>query len=143
MTQGPKDVHDELKHALRRVEPPAGFAERVLGRLGGQNVAKTKSLVRLKADPTTAHNGTHQWDPASAGLRRLPVMRLAAAATLVAALGGGIQYRAVQRERAEGEAAKAQVTLALHIASSKLQLVQAKINQLHDRPSEKNSNSNQ
>jgi len=136
MTQGPKDVHDELKHALRRVEAPAGFAERVLGRVGGPNVAKTKSPL---------------WDPASAGLsrqasaglwHRLP-MRLAAAAALVAALAGGIQYRAVQRERAEGEAAKAQVTLALHIASSKLQLVQAKINQLHDRPSEKNSNSNQ
>jgi len=139
MNRGPNDVHDELKQALRREEPPEGFTERVLRRVGEEQ-------IRLKPDP--------MWDPASAGLngrlggskgpaRHGAFVRLAAAASIVAAVAGGIEYRAIQRERAEGEAAKARVTLALHIASSKLQLVQSKINQLHERPSEKGTSLSQ
>lgn len=59
-------------------------------------------------------------------------MRWAAAAALAGALlAGGIQYRRVQRERAEGEAAKQQLMLALRIASSKLQLAKAKVNEIN------------
>jgi hypothetical protein len=61
--------------------------------------------------------------------------------------GAGIQYRMAQieRERAEraaGEAAGQRVMLALQIAGNKLQLVQTRINRMHEPP-EKNSNSNQ
>jgi hypothetical protein len=57
----------------------------------------------------------------------------------VAAVAGGFDYVAKQEQRAEGEAARERVVLALHIAGSKLQLVQTKINRLHEPP-EKNSN---
>jgi len=69
----------------------------------------------------------------------LPFVQWAAAAALVAAIAGGMNYVAKQKERAEGEAAGTRVALALHIAGTKLQLVQTKINQLHEQP-EKNSN---
>jgi hypothetical protein len=104
------DVHRELRKALRREEAPVGFAEEV--------------VRRASATPPAARGG---------------LFRLAAAAALIAAVAGGIEYRAVRRERAEGEAAKAQVVLALHLAGSKLQLVQARINRIGE-PAEKNSN---
>jgi anti-sigma-K factor RskA len=106
-----KDVDRELTKALRREDPPAGFAERVLRRA------------------TTREGSLHE-----AGF-----FRLAAAAAIVAAVAGGFEYRAMQRERAEGEAAKARVVLALQIAGSKLQLIQSKITRIHDEPA-KNSN---
>jgi hypothetical protein len=102
-----KDLDGELRHALRREEPPAGFAERVM----------------RKTAPTP----------------KLSFVHWAAAAALVAAVAGGFDYIAKEKERAEGEAAKDRVVLALQIAGSKLQLVQTKINQLHEQP-EKNSN---
>jgi hypothetical protein len=114
MRGGIKDVDDDLRHALRREEPPAGFAERVLRRV---------------AEPPQAEHRP----------RTLPFVQWAAAAALVAAMAGGINYVAKQKERAEGEAAKERVMLALHIAGSKLQLVQTRISRMHEPPA-KNSN---
>jgi hypothetical protein len=109
MNDGMNDVDDELKDALRREEPPAGFAE------GGPG----PFAPGVQAGP----KGT-----------ALPVHWAAAAAVVVALAGGWLEYRALQRERVEGEAAKARVVMALHIAGSKLQLVQTKINRLHEPP---------
>jgi hypothetical protein len=54
--------------------------------------------------------------------------------------GRGGHYRAVRRLAAVPRAAeKARVVLALHIAGSKLQLVQAKISRMHEPPA-KNTN---
>jgi hypothetical protein len=58
---------------------------------------------------------------------------LAAAAALVAAVAGGMQYRNVERARAEraaGEAAKEQVIKALRITASTLQVVQEKVREV-------------
>ena len=146
-----KGVDDDLKHALRREEPPAGFADRVLLRVAespqAEDQARTLPFqtlgrttltwgppsglpipIRLKPDPTDVKPGT-----------RLPFVQWAAAAALVAAMAGGINYVAEQKERAEGEAAGVRVALALHIAGTKLQLVQTKITQLHEQP-DRNSN---
>ena len=147
-----KELDHELTNALRREDPPAGFAERVLRRVGEPPHAV------MKPDPTaikasTAAKAPLPWDPASAGLvrlkahptsmgaetTRLPFVQWAAAAALVAAMAGGINYVARQKERAEGEAAGVRVALALHIAGTKLQLVQTKITQLHEQP-DRNSN---
>ena len=119
-----REMDDELKNALRREEPPAGFADRVLER-----VAERSGIRQASAVETT-------------GVTRSFVRWAAAAAVVVMLAGGWLQYRDVQQERAErieGEAAKARVVLALHIASSKLQLVQTKISRMHEQP-EKNSN---
>jgi hypothetical protein len=143
MNERMKELDDELATALRREEPPAGFADRVLSRVAeqaqdprtwspsaGEQIRlkpdPTGMPIRLKPDPTTTKN------PVS-------FLQWAAAAALVAAMWGGFGYIARQKERAEGEAAGARVTLALQITSSKLQLVQTKINRLH-QPPERNTN---
>ena len=121
-----RNLDDELKNVLRRVEPPAGFADRVLRRTTIQAPARPLELVT--GTRTMARRPPSVW------------YRFAAAAALVAALGGAVEYRQLRQERTErlaGEAAKEKVVLALHIASSKLQIVQTKINRLHEQPEQK------
>jgi hypothetical protein len=94
-----KPLDAELRSALRRKEPPKGFAERVLARVISQPV-----VIR---DPR----------PLAAWLGRRTILRWAAAAVLACLLGLGF---AEYHQRREGERAKAQVMLALHIAGSQL-----------------------
>jgi hypothetical protein len=63
----------------------------------------------------------------------------AAVVAMIAALGGAIQFVANQKERAEAEAARQQVAVALQIVGSKLQVVQTRLSRMHDLP-ERNSN---
>ena len=110
-----RTLDDELRDALRREEPPAGFTERVLAEA---------------ADGSRFRAGTSR--PPATGARRV-VIGWAAAAALVAAVAGGMQYRAVQQareERARGEAAKEQVVKALRIAGYKLHMVQERIKEI-------------
>jgi hypothetical protein len=109
-----RTLDDELRDALRREEPPDGFAERVLTEAAARPHAAGTSHVPVKA------------------ARRI-VIGWAAAAALIAAVAGGVQYRAVQQareERARGEAAKEQVVRALRIAGYKLHVVQEKIKEI-------------
>ena len=102
-----KELDDELRAALGRQEPPAGFAVRVLQRVDAETVRPARSRAQF--------------------------IRWAVAAALVAAMAGGMQYRSIQRERderARGEAAAAQLLQALRIAGSKLQVVQAKVKEI-------------
>src|SRR5438552_1229265 len=101
-------MHDELRDALRRVDPPAGFADRVLQRAHGLDTPQP-------AAPKPARWFTPQ---AKAG---------AIAAALVVAIGGGLWYRADER-RKDGEEAKRQVLLSLSITASKLKSIESKIN---------------
>lgn len=99
---------DELKAALERREPPAGFAERVLARAQSPAAARVPSWRErwggwLTPSPRPA------WVTAG----------VVAAMLLVTS---GIEYR----RRAQGELAKQQVMLALEIAGSKLNYVQKK-----------------
>jgi anti-sigma factor RsiW len=103
---------DGIRNALRRVEPPAGFTERVMAR------------AREGNGPLSGRGPA--WSAAGG-----PMARWAAAAVLAVAVTGGVWYRAELRRQAEGEAAKRQVLLSLRIAGAKLQHVQAKVlNQL-------------
>lgn len=100
-------MHDELRDALRRVDPPAGFADRV--------------IERASRHPTSR--------PSAASSRQgPPVVRWAIAAALVAAVGGGAWYRTEERRRQEGEEAKRQVLLSLSIAGNKLRSIETKVN---------------
>lgn len=105
------EFEDALRDLLRREEPPAGFAGRVLRRVAdGDRRAARRPAPRRHAGWSLAG-----W---------------AAAAAVVAALAGGIQYHAAmaaREERAKGQAAKEQVVEALRLAGAKLQVVQAKI----------------
>jgi hypothetical protein len=89
-------LEDELRQALRRREPPAGFAERVLAH----------ARQREKRRPYLFH-----W-------------RWLAAATALIIVAAGLHLFEEGRRRIEGERAKAQVMLALRVTGSKLRLAQ-------------------
>jgi hypothetical protein len=100
-----------LKTVLQRTEPPLGFAERVLARV------EHPAMVTPKEERLPWFH-----------IFNAPFIRWAALATVSALLiVGTVDYRNVRRERAEGEAAKKQLMLALHIAGSKLQLAKSKV----------------
>lgn len=106
-------IEDELKSALRREEAPPDFTGQVLAR-----VAEQHSMRAIARNPW--------WN-----IFMQPLVRWAAVTATAASLAiGGIHYRSVQRERAQGEAAKQQLMLALRIAGSKLQLARAKVNEI-------------
>jgi len=92
-------LEDELRQALRRREPPAGFAERVLAR----------AHPRESRRPSWFH---WRWLAAAAALMVLVV---------------GLYFFEERRRRLEGERAKQQVMLALHLTGSKLRLAQQRI----------------
>ena len=100
-----KDLEDiELRRALRRVDAPEGFADRVLARVGQPALPKRHRL--------------RNW---------------AIAATLTIAAAGGAWYRAEDQRRVQGEEAKRQVLLSLNIAGSKLKQIEMKVNRGGER----------
>jgi hypothetical protein len=110
-------LEDELKKALERVEPPAGFAERVL----------------LRAARAKDEKPVHSWrwlGLFGLGLAGAGGLRWAAACALcvVLAASGVIYERDIQRRR--GEEAKDQVMLALRITGSKLQIAEQSLKEL-------------
>jgi len=100
---------DELKHALRRKEPPEGFTGRVL------SAAAARPAER-----------THAWTFRE--FFRRPVLRWACVAVALVAMVAGSRYHARQvAERAKAERAKQELVLALKITGDKLQFVRAKV----------------
>lgn len=104
-------LEQELKKALRRVEPPSGFAGRVLAR--AEKEAKQKARPRR-----------FDWFGTGGGLRWA-----VACALCLALASSGIVYHH-ERER-RGEQAKEQLMLALRITSSKLQIATASMQQMN------------
>jgi len=95
---------NELRKALRHREPPAGFAERTLTRIG-------------RRDERTP--------PATSGGRRRAWTGFAIAASIAVAVGG-VQFRAYQKE-AQAKKAAQELTLAMRITSDTLREVQSKV----------------
>ena len=100
------NFEDELRAALKRREPPDGFAERVLARAQSPQAARLPSW-------------RERWAWLIPGGRPVWVTAGVVAAMLLVA--SGVEYR-----RRQGELAKQQVMLALEIAGSKLNYVQKK-----------------
>ena len=99
----------ELKKALRRVDPPAGFAERVLARAAKE---KDRAPVRIR----------FPW---------FGMIGLRWAATCALCVAVAVSAMVYQHDRQEkGERAKAQLMLALQITSSKLQIASENIRQI-------------
>lgn len=91
---------DELRRALARVEPPAGFADRVMDR-----IPRTRRAT---------------WLPRS--------WMAAAAAGLIAVIGAGSwEYHRAREQRATAEQAKAELIFALKVTSAKLQATRSKV----------------
>jgi hypothetical protein len=101
-----KPLEDELKSALRRVEPPAGFAERVLAQARQKADSKPGFAERLRA---MFRPRTIRWAAA-----------FASACVLVLA---AVRYREYRQAKIQGELASAQARQALRIASAKLNAV--------------------
>jgi len=87
------NIENELTEALARKSPPPGFTARV--------------MAAIESEPRTRSRRPHTW------------RQWAVAAGLLLAIGGGTTARYIEQRR-EGERAKAQVLLALHITSAKL-----------------------
>lgn len=100
----------QLKDALRREEPPLGFAARVAARAREQ---EKKSW----------------W----AGLLAARLRWAVVLAICVVMVGGILLQHKRERERAEGEAAKQQVKLALQIAGSKVKLARNLVQKINDK----------
>lgn len=110
-------LEDELKKALQRVEPPAGFAERVLLRAArGEDEKPVRSRRWL---------GLFGFGGARTGGLRWAA---ACAVCVVLAASGVLYERDMQRRR--GEEAKDQVMLALRITGSKLQIAEQSLKEL-------------
>jgi len=116
MTDTNKQTHgleDALKHALRRQDAPEDFTQQVMARLTAQDSASQPvrdSWLTFFAQP---------------------FVRWAALAAVAAAMLFGVHIYTVRRERAQGEAAKQRLMLALRVAGSKLQLAKAKVNEMN------------
>jgi hypothetical protein len=100
---------DDLRQALRRKEPPGGFAERVVAR---------------------AASRSGFWHRLRRGLE-LPLLRWSVAVAVVLAVVGGIEFHRQRQERIHGEQAKQQVMLALQITARELYVAQRKIQDLN------------
>ncbi len=114
MNKDVKGMDDALKNALRRQEAPDGFAARVLARVAQQD-SPQKPVHR------------DSW----LTFLTQPIVRWAALAAFATAMILGVHVYNVRRERAEGEAAKQRLMLALRVAGSKLQLARAKVNEMN------------
>lgn len=110
MSEGSDRLERELKKALQRVEPPAGFAERVLARAAREEASSAQPRAWFR------------WFGMSG-------LRWAVACALCLALAGSaVLYRHQRQEK--GEQAKEQVMLALQITSSKLRIASESVQQI-------------
>lgn len=98
-----KPLDDELRNLMRRKEPPAGFAERVMARL--ETTPRRIALVRRVS-----------------ALFGRPMLRWALVATVVCvvAVAGIVRYQHQQRMRAQAERASQQAILALRITNEEI-----------------------
>ncbi len=101
------NLEEQLRRALKRREPPAGFAERVLARAREQTYARDQESGWWR-----------QWF-----LRPRWVAAAAAAAILLLTVGSVREYEERQASARAGE----QVLFALELASSKVSFAQQKV----------------
>jgi len=100
------NLEDQLRAALRREEPPADLADRVLARLNRPS--------------------TPSWPSRLAVLLHPPRIQWVAITVMVSILlpTATVQYR---REMEKGERAKQQLLFAMHVAGSRLHQTQKKV----------------
>jgi hypothetical protein len=105
----------QLKKALEPVEPPAGFAERVMARAAAGEKAGA------------GRGGLSWWTElfAARGVRWA-----LAGALCLSIVAGSALYKREQYRRMAGEQAKEQLMLALRLTASKLQFAQAQVRQI-------------
>lgn len=109
-------LEQELRKALRPVEPREGFAERVMARVAA-------------SEREEAARGRSRW---WSDLFQSRGVRWALTGALcISIASGGVYYRHEQERRAAGEQAKEQLMLALRLTASKLQIAQSEVSQIN------------
>jgi hypothetical protein len=108
-------LEDDLKHALARKSAPDGFAARVMSRIDAE--ASSSPAIGVDARPSPGFSGRSRFTRA-----------IAAGLLITAVAGGWAAQRAI--ERREGERAREEVLVALHIASSKVRNAQQHIHEI-------------
>ncbi len=103
------DLEKQLRSALRRCDPPAGFADRVMAQIH--------------------HDADREPHRTRASRNCRLKLRWAAIPALAAVLVFGLWFRGHEQRQQEKEAlaAKQQVMLALRITGSKLRMAKAKV----------------
>ena len=96
------DLEEQLRNALKREWPSAGFATRV-----------TNAAIR---GPRPGARGLRHWRAVAAGL------------TLTALLAGWAAHQVALRR--EGERARDEVMVALHIAGAKVRYAQTQVHEI-------------
>jgi hypothetical protein len=102
------NLENDLRRALRREPPPAGFAGRVL-----QRIEVEEGQSRVSGQAGSAH---FRW------------WRATAASVMLAAVLGGYALHEVHRR--EGERARDEVLRAMSIASAKVRYAQQQVRQI-------------
>jgi hypothetical protein len=96
------DIEEHLKNALRRESPHSGFTQRV--------------IARVNRGPRTEDRGRFRW------------RAVAAVLTLTVLVGAWTAHQIA--ERREGERARDEVMLALHIAGAKVHYAQTQVHEI-------------
>jgi hypothetical protein len=107
------EFENQLRHALRPVDAPEGFAERLMKRLPGR--AKPV-VVALPVKPR--HRAREFGMPAA----------LAASLLIAVLLGQQLASQRLEREEAQGRAASLKIMQALRVTSQKLDLAYEAVN---------------
>jgi hypothetical protein len=108
-----EDIENQLRRAMRPVEPPAGFAERVM-----------RALPERRPATVTAITTRTPRSMAPANLWQRFATPAALAASLVVALVSGQHFATenFKRQQREGMAASRELMQALRVTSQKLDL---------------------
>lgn len=119
-------IENKLNQAMKRVEPPDGFAARVMARVETQTPAMSKPL-------TKPHSSWFTW---WRYLIAHPVPAAAIVFTLLLVLAGVLAQgrrqalsATAEQERIEGQKARAQLLLALEITGAQLSRMHALLSQ--------------
>jgi hypothetical protein len=103
-------LEDQLRAVLQHEEPPAGFTDRVLAQAGKRGERRERSLWFQFRNMFAIHR-----------------LSWAAAVVAMVVVASGVGLHIQEQRRAEGEAAKRQVMLALRITGEKWQVAAKEI----------------
>ena len=120
-----KPIEDELRRALRRIDPPTGFTNRVMVRARDRSAVKS-GFNWLRPFRMRFGSGD-RWSGAWLGWKPALGFAMAVAVLLVVASAVVWHRRQVREEQRQGELARAQVMQALRITSVKLHRVRTRV----------------
>jgi len=114
------ELENQLRRALRPVDAPEGFTERLMSRLPRPQAAKPQVVVSL---PITARR-----KPRNFALPAALAASLLAAVMLGQHMAYELETGRQQRELAEGQAASRELMEALRVTSQKLDMAYQAVN---------------